>query len=454
MRAGVLAAAVAVALVWAAPASAALVTVTHRQGPYTLKPYQVRYTDKKTKEVQAPHLDGFVVGMHARVVDKAGRQLPIQRIMLHHIVYKDMGRRLGDRIDPVCGNQGESFYGTGEENVTLRLPPNYGYRIRKHDHWWSGWMLMNHQHKTDTAYIEYTAVIDTRSNLAPVTPYWVRASGCKTAVDPIFTVPGGGAPGSHYRLSSTFKPAATGLLVAATGHVHGGSYGLTLSQPQCGDRPLLVSRPTFGMPDNPYYQVRPVLHEPGPINMTWSQTGLGIPVGAGEPLKVTADYDAELPHVRAMGIMHIYMQRKPDAQPGCGPLPDDIQSIGTDVPGRPDPPKIQVPLTGISPEGKAVTISRPPGPIRRFRGDATVKIQDFSFSLRNLSVPLGARVRYHFFDRALHNVSVANGPFGFASRSQRQGGFYSRRFTRPGTYRLFCTLHPVEMTQAVVVRKR
>lgn len=455
MRAGVIAAAMAAALVGASPASAELVTITHRQGPYKLKPFQVRYTDKKTKEVEAPHLDGFVVGMYARVVDAQGRPLPVQRIMLHHIVYKDMGRRVGDRRDPVCGNQGESFYGSGEENVPLRLPPNYGYRIHKHDRWWSGWMLMNHRDRTDSAYIEYTAVVDTRQNLAPVTPYWVRASGCRTARDPIFTVPGGGAPGSHFRISSTFQVPRPGLVVAAGGHAHGGAYGLTLSQPDCGERTLLTSRPTFGMPDHPYYQVRPVLHEPGPINMTWSESGVGIPVGAGEPLRVTADYDAELPHVRAMGIMHIYIHHKPDVQPGCAELPDDVQSIGTDTPGRSLPPKIQVPLTGLDSEGRAVTISRPPGPVRRFRGRAaTVQVRDFSFNLRNISVPLGARVRWRFFDRASHNVSLANGPLGFASRNTHRGGSYSRTFTKPGTYRLFCTLHPVEMTQNVVVRPR
>jgi plastocyanin len=444
----------AAALVTAAPADADLVTVTHRQGPFKLDPYQVRYTSKKTREVEAPHLDGFVVGMSARVVDRSGRPIPVQRIMLHHIVYKDAGSRPGERRDPVCGSQAESFYGSGEENVPLRLPPNYGYRIRKGDRWWTGWMLMNHKNRTGTAYIEYTAVIDTSPNLAHVTPYWLRTTGCETARDPIFTVPGGGAPGSRYRISSDFSLPRPGLLIAAGAHAHGGDFDMTLSQPDCGDRPLFTSRPTWGLPSHPYYNVRPVLHEPGPINMTWSQTGLGIPLGAGEPLRVSADYDAEFPHVRAMGIMHIYVHHKPDVQASCDPLPDDIQSIGTDTPGRAEPPRIQVPLTGLDADGRPVTISRPPGPMRRFAGGATVKVRDFSFSLRNISIPAGARVRYRFFDRESHNVSLANGPLGFASRNLHRGATYSRRFTKPGVYRSFCTLHPIDMTQAIVVRKR
>jgi plastocyanin len=33
-----------------------------------------------------------------------------------------------------------------------------------------------------------------------------------------------------------------------------------------------------------------------------------------------------------------------------------------------------------------------------------------------------------------------------------RAGSYTYRFTRPGTYRLFCSLHPARMTQAVTVR--
>jgi plastocyanin len=48
-------------------------------------------------------------------------------------------------------------------------------------------------------------------------------------------------------------------------------------------------------------------------------------------------------------------------------------------------------------------------------------------------------------------VTLANGPAGFASPSMRKGTF-TYRFTRPGKYRLFCSLHPARMTQLVIVR--
>jgi plastocyanin len=51
-------------------------------------------------------------------------------------------------------------------------------------------------------------------------------------------------------------------------------------------------------------------------------------------------------------------------------------------------------------------------------------------------------------------VTLANGPVGFASRWSSRGARYTRRFHTPGTYRLFCSLHPIDMTQVVTVRPR
>jgi len=90
---------------------------------------------------------------------------------------------------------------------------------------------------------------------------------------------------------------AGGRIVAGLGHVHGGAKDLTLSRPGCGGRVLYHSRPTWGLPDHPFYRVRPVLHEPGPINMSQIKTETGIPVAAGERIRlreVTNDDLAEL----------------------------------------------------------------------------------------------------------------------------------------------------------------
>jgi plastocyanin len=430
-----------------------LVTVTARHGPFEVGPYAVSYTDPDSSRVQGPDLDGFIVRMHARLVDEQGRPIPVRRVMLHHVVFANRGRFDGDRSDRACPHHSESFYGTGEENQTMRFPPGYGYRIRKGDRWDTSWMLMNHRARTQRAYIEYRATIDTSSDLEPVTPYWLRATGCHNRNDPIFNVPGGERPGSTFARSSTFRMPEAGRLIAAGGHAHGGSKDLTISQPSCRGRPLMASRPLYGTPGHPYYNVLPILHEPGPVDMSWVQTRTGIPVAKGEELRVTSFYDGERPHTRAMGIMHLYVAHGRDGGKSCAPLPDDVENRRLDAPGRTQPPRFRVPLTGIDERGRARAIVAPPGARVRTDGDATVRVRGFRFRERNLSVPTGARVSWRFEDEDLHNVTVADGPLSFGSQNATDGDTYSQRLVRPGRYALFCSLHPVSMTQSITVRR-
>ena len=439
-------AAIVAFVVSASPAEAAVRKVVVRQGPLTVAPYEVRYTSAWTREVRSPRLDGYLVRMHARVVDRTGRPMPVKRVMLHHIVYKTRAHR-----DPVCGGT-ESFYGTGEENQALRLPDGYGYRIGRRDRWLTGWMLMNHQARRQRAYIEYTAWVETSRRLEGVRPYWVRATGCQHVRDPIFNVPGGTAPGTTYERSADWTVPRSGRLVAGGAHLHGGARELRLSQPACGDRTLMSSRPLYGLPDHPYYNVLPVLHEPGPIATSWVTSPRGIEVTRGERLRVTAVYDAERPHVRAMGIWHVYLAPGRGAESACPPLPADVAGVLPSVPGRSEPPAVQVPLTGLDGLGNAITIDRPPGPVLRAGARAEVTVTESSYAVRNLSLPLGATVRWRFRGRGFHDVTLANGPVGFASRWSRRGAIYQRRFTTPGVYRIFCSLHPIQMTQAIEVR--
>jgi hypothetical protein len=69
-------------------------------------------------------------------------------------------------------------------------------------------MLMNHRRRTDSAYIEYRATIDTSPGLKPLTPYWLRVTGCRSARDPIFTVPGGARRGALDRRAGPFGDGA------------------------------------------------------------------------------------------------------------------------------------------------------------------------------------------------------------------------------------------------------
>jgi plastocyanin len=432
----------------AAPAHATLKRVVVRQGPLTVNPYEVRYTSRSTRSVEAPGVDGYIVRMHARVVDAAGRPIPVQRVMLHHIVYKTKGRR-----DPVCGGA-QSFYGTGEENESLSFPPGYGYRIHRRDRWITGWMLMNHRSVTDRAYIEYTAWVETSRRLRAVTPYWIRATACRGARDPIFNVPGGGPSGSLFRQSASWRAPRSGVLVAGGAHLHGGAYRLELREPACRGRPLMVSRALYGLPDHPYYQVRPVLHEPGPIATSWVTSASGIPVRRGERLRVTAVYDGSRPHTRVMGIWHVYLAHGRASRRRCAPLPRDTVSTLPGVPGRTKPPATWLPLTALDENGKAIPIDRPAGPVAVGGERTRVVVADRSYSIRNLSIPVGASVNWRFTGSGFHDVTLVSGPVGFASRWSVRGQEYTRRFDVPGAYRVYCSLHPVDMTQAIDVKLR
>lgn len=435
-------------LLAASSASASERTFKLRFGAITLDGYQVK---QNSDEVSTPRVDGYITRMTAFVVDKKGRRIPVKRLMLHHVLFTNKGRFDGDRHDGACPDiPRERFMGTGEENQVLQLPPGYGIPIRKKDRWQAAWMLMNHKKHRDTGYIEYDVTVETSRKLTPVKAYWLDVTDC--GGDVYYNVPGGDVPGSTSSKTVIWRPPFDGRLVAGGAHLHGGTKGMKLFQERCQDRELFHSRPLYGMPDNPVYNVLPVLHEPGPINTSWFKTSTGIPVEKGESMRVSGDYDGELPHVRVMAVMHVYMARDNHISHGCDALPSDLTNDTINVPGRTDPPVITVPLTGLGPDGKARTIDRPPGAVKVKSGSTKVLVHDYSFSEPNLSIPQGASITWRFPDTVSHDVSLANGPFAFASPYSRVGRTYTEKFDRPGTYRLFCSLHPVVMHEVVDVR--
>src|SRR3954465_6004018 len=78
----------------AAPASAEVKTETFRF-PVTVKGYQVK--QEMTFGVQHPNVDGYIVGWSTNVVNADGSAVPIQRLMLHHIVFSQLGQQ-----NPLC----------------------------------------------------------------------------------------------------------------------------------------------------------------------------------------------------------------------------------------------------------------------------------------------------------------------------------------------------------------
>jgi plastocyanin len=313
-------------------------------------------------------------------------------------------------------------------------------------------MIMNHRSSADRAYVRYRITVDTDPRLTEVKPYWLDVRNCLQ--DPVYTVPGKGGPRSRHVERRTFTIPEAGRIVAGGGHVHGGGYGLTLTQPECGNREIGRSMASYGMPRHAFYQVLPKLHEPGPIHMSGWGTPTGIPIAAGQRLRLNAIYDNSRPHMRVMGITVLYIAADDGVRDKCGRLPRDITTARTDRPHRKRPPVYNVPLTGLDEDGEAVTINAPPGRTQRLRSGATIAVEDRYFARPNVSVRRGARLNWSFDGAEPHNLTLANGPVGIASRNLDQGRTYSRRLRVPGTYRFLCTLHPVQMTERVEVRRR
>jgi plastocyanin len=448
----------------ASPATAAPRQITLRYGPIHMSPYELKRGDA-TYGIPAPRADGFITHMEADVVDAAGRRVPIQRVMLHHVVFMNAGGRLGERRDGTCGRftlfdsqsqlptLGERFFGVGEERARGILPPGYGFPITADDRWLMTWMLMSHRNRRDKVWIQYKVTVDDSPALTPVKPYWLDVRNCKQ--DPVFDVPGGRRRGSKYSQSTSWTVPETGVLVAGAGHLHGGGKKVVLRQPRCGNRTLFDSRPLWGRRSHPYYRVRPLLHEPGPIAMTQFTSAKGIPVRAGERLTLTTTYDNHLPHTRVMGIMLLALSPDPSADTSCGAaLPSDVHRFLLRHVGRRRPPLVRVPINGVTRPGvRATAIRRPRGRTVRLGSGSLVEVGDLYFGPRNIAIRRGGVLRWHFMGETLHNVTLANGPRGFSSPNLSREREFSYRFRRPGTYRLYCGLHPVRMTSTVTVRR-
>ena len=56
----------------------------------TVGPYQVKQSDLDFG-IPKPVEDGYVTGMEVDIVDEGGKKVPISRLMLHHIVFSNMG---------------------------------------------------------------------------------------------------------------------------------------------------------------------------------------------------------------------------------------------------------------------------------------------------------------------------------------------------------------------------
>jgi plastocyanin len=95
------------------------------------------------------------------------------------------------------------------------------------------------------------------------------------------------------------------------------------------------------------------------------------------------------------------------------------------------------------------TVSPQPKPPAADAATEQVKIDNFSFTPNTLTVPVGAMVTWTNKDDEPHTVVSTKKQF--ASRALDTDEQFSYRFTAPGTYSYYCSVHPM-MTGTVTVK--
>jgi plastocyanin len=78
-----------------------------------------------------------------------------------------------------------------------------------------------------------------------------------------------------------------------------------------------------------------------------------------------------------------------------------------------------------------------------------VKIDNFSFAPNTITVPVGTEVRWTNLDDIPHTV-VSNDK-AFKSKALDTDDQFTYTFTKAGTYKYFCSIHP-KMTAEIVVQ--
>jgi plastocyanin len=424
-------------------------TITYKAGPFHLNGFQ---TVLPKLRVHAPQRNGYITWMYATLHYADGRRVSIRKVMLHHIVFLNDGQPNKEPGGSCKGRKGEPFWGTGEEHERLLLPKGYGYPVHAGDRWRMQAMLMSHSFQAANVYVHYRFHF-TRKPQIPVRPFWIRANGCKTT-QPSYSVQQLPSGVDHRTFHWTVP--INGRLVGAGGHLHGGAIGMGLTQPGCNDRKLLDTDPLFGPQNDLVYRIRPVLHEPGPVGTRFYQSKTGILVRKGMKIDLQADYDARYPRARVMSIMHVYIAYGPKVntagQP-CGALPRDGREVLLRSDGHlSDPPYEKIPFNTLGDDGHIHQLVTLPGQPTVFDGPAKVSLVHNRFVPAKIQIPLYGQITWTFADNTPHNVLFASGPQVVGTPTLEGGAKYtSRGFLKPGTYQLFCYLHPITMHQEVIV---
>lgn len=109
---------------------------------------------------------------------------------------------------------------------------------------------------------------------------------------------------------------------------------------------------------------------------------------------------------------------------------------------------VMLACTGASNSGAKSTT-----PQKATAAAAIVNVGDNFYSRSSVTIKKNKRVKFQWVDTDHdHNVTTKSGPSSFHSKTEDGDFLYSKKFTKKGTYKLHCTIHPDSMKVTVRVK--
>lgn len=265
-------------------------TTTYRIGPFNVAAGQS--FSQVLNDIPRPAGQLGLQTSEFDVVDAAGNPVPMDSIMLHHIVLASNARS-----DALCPSRAERFSGSGNERAKLEVPDPYAYIVGPADRWGAILELMNMSTTDTQVYVQYRIGYRpgaTAANMTPVTPYYVDVAQCGSSFD----VPGGGGPGSVFTKTRPLTLPFDATIVSGVGHLHDGGIDVSVTNQATGAT-LCTSTAAYGPMG------------PGGEPMITAMSGCPPlqAVGSGDVLQVSARYDNSQSRSNVMGVLFAYVRR-------------------------------------------------------------------------------------------------------------------------------------------------
>lgn len=83
-----------------------------------------------------------------------------------------------------------------------------------------------------------------------------------------------------------------------------------------------------------------------------------------------------------------------------------------------------------------------------------VTIANFAYVPKKPTVEVGSKVRWTNLDTDRHDVATTKAPRKFTSPPLNLDEKYTKKFTKPGIYRYYCSFHPEMVATIKVVSKK